>query len=437
MYDYWLAGKDDFAIDREAADARRGRYRAQAMTSTVSTGTLLGERYRLTDRVAAGGQGEVWRAADTTLGRIAAVKVLRAEYADNVEFRERFRREAQHAAALSHPGIAQVFDYDEGDAGTAPYLVMEYVDGEPLSAAIAREAPLSHGRVLDIVIAAASALSAAHAAGLVHRDVKPGNVLLSRDGSVKITDFGIAQAVDASPLTRTGMLIGTPLYLAPEQAIGRPATSASDLYALGVIAFEMLTGRPPYEGPPTAVLLAHRDAPLPPLPGLGALVHALTAKDPAMRPHPAAAVADLATRLRADLAVTARDTPWPDAGAITPLDQPIPIAGPGGRTGVTQILARPAGPVGRRRPLPLLLGAAATALVVGVTGWLIRPAGHDRPVAGVQRPPASPATPATSPPTARKIPPPIKQPEPAARVTRRPRHHDEHRKHGKGGRHRH
>ncbi|MFB9840447.1 serine/threonine-protein kinase, partial [Actinoallomurus acaciae] len=267
------------------------------MASTLDSGRLLGGRYRLVERIAAGGQGEVWRTEDTGLGRPAAVKVLRGEYADNAEFRERFRREAQHAAGLSHPGIAQVFDYSEGDGGEAPYLVMEYVAGESLSAAIAREAPMSPGRVLDVIAAASSALATAHAAGLVHRDVKPGNLLLGHDGSIKVADFGLARAMDASSLTRTGTLMGTPQYVSPEQATGRPATAASDLYALGIIAFEALTGRPPYEGPPTAVVLAHRDAPLPPLPpsvppGLADLVHALTAKDPAERPHTATAVAE-------------------------------------------------------------------------------------------------------------------------------------------------
>jgi eukaryotic-like serine/threonine-protein kinase len=401
----------------------------------MSPGVLLGGRYRLTERIAAGGQGEVWRADDTTLGRTAAVKVLRPELADNVEFRERFRREAQHAASLSHPGIAQVFDYDEGDDGTAPYLVMEYIEGESLSTTIARDAPLSPGRVLDIVIAAASALSAAHAAGLVHRDVKPGNLLLSRDGSIKITDFGIARAVDASPLTRTGMLVGTPQYLAPEQATGRAATTASDLYALGIIAFEMLTGRPPYEGPPTAVLLAHRDVPLPPLPpsvpaGLAELVRVLTAKDAAARPHPASAVADWATRLQADPAATApggSDDGAP-ASPITPLDQPALVRGPGDRTGnLTQVLAQPLEPVWRRRKPLLVLGGLAAALVVGLAGWLAFPASSDGTADG-QGPSVSPSSSASA---LRK--PAVKQPEPATRVATRPRDHGGPGKHGKDG----
>lgn len=392
---------------------------------------MLGGRYQLIERIAAGGQGEVWRAEDATLGRTAAVKVLRAEFADHVEFRERFRREAQHAASLSHPGIAQVFDYDEGDDGTAPYLVMEYVDGESLSDTIAREAPLSSDRVLDIVIAAASALSAAHAAGLVHRDVKPGNLLLSRDGSVKITDFGIARAVDASPLTRSGLLIGTPLYLAPEQATGQTATSASDLYALGIIVFEMLTGAPPYEGPATAVLLAHRDTPLPPLPPsvpaeVADLVRALTAKDPAARPQPAAAVADWAARLKSDPAATAPGGAEAPASSITPLDQPaVPVLPVANRPGnVTRILARPPEPdQPRRKPILLLTGVAA-ALTVALGGWLALPDGG---TADGAQPSASPSS------SARAHRSPVKQPEPASRVAIREPDHRGPGKHGHGG----
>lgn len=350
------------------------------MNFTLDVGTVLDGRYRLIEPIAVGGQGEVWRAEDTALGRPVAVKVLRGEYAGDPEFRSRFRSEALHAAGLSHPGVAQVFDYEEGREGSPCYLVMEYVDGESLSATISREAPLSPERVLNIIIAVASPLAAAHAAGLVHRDVKPGNLLVGRDDSIKITDFGIARAVDAVPLTRTGMIIGTPQYLSPEQTMGRQATAASDLYALGVVAYELLTARRPYEGPPAAVLLAHRDAPLPPLPasvpsGLADLVHALTAKDPAMRPDSATAVVDRASRLRGDPARTALEGPLTDR------------AQPGG---VTQVLAQPVGDElawWRRRPLPV--AALAIALITGLVVFLAWPAPH-RP-AGLPRQPATPA----------------------------------------------
>jgi serine/threonine protein kinase len=391
------------------------------MTSPLGADTVLDGRYRLLTRIAVGGQGEVWRAEDTSLGRPAAVKVLRAEYAGNAEFRARFRREAQHTAGLSHPGVARVFDYNEGRDDIPPYLVMEYVDGESLATTIAREAPMSAGRVLDVIVAAASALAAAHAAGLVHRDVKPGNLLLGRDGSIKIVDFGIARAVDAIPLTRTGTLMGTPLYLAPEQAAGSPATGSSDLYALGVIAYEMLTGRPPYEGPATAVLLAHRDSPLPPLPssvppGLGGLVRALTAKDPAARPENAAAVAERATRLRT---APAGGVPL---DAVTPLDQPIPEP-----RNATRVLALPAPVPWRRRILPYVLGGLAVAVLAGVVGWFARPAPH-RPATVRHRPATSLVSPS---PSHARATPPVARPIP--RTTPHREKKDGHRKQGKHG----
>jgi serine/threonine-protein kinase len=261
----------------------------------------LGGRYRLEDRVAAGGMGEVWRASDTLLDRIVAVKLLRPEYADSHEFRERLRWEGRHAALLSHPGVVRVYDYDDGSAAGVPYLVMEYVEGPSLAAVLSAEGTLSPCRVLGLVAQAAEALACAHAAGIVHRDIKPGNVLVD-SGQVKITDFGIARAVDAVPMTRTGLVMGTPSYLSPEQVSGRAATPLSDLYGLGVIAYECLTGRPPFQGTPLAVALAHRDRPLPPLPDtvpgpVAKLVAALTAKNPQCRPGDGRTVAEWARRI--------------------------------------------------------------------------------------------------------------------------------------------
>jgi len=242
--------------------------------------------------------GEVWRARDTRLGRIVAVKLLRPEFADNPEYRNRLRLEARHAAQLSHPGIVQVHDYDDGSAGGVPYLVMEYVAGPSLATVLATEGTLSPGRVLTLVAQAAQALACAHAAGIVHRDMKPGNVLVDVS-QVKIADFGIARAVGAPSVTRAGLMLGTPAYLSPEQAAGRPATPASDLYSLGVIAYESLTGRPPFGGSALSVALAHLDRPLPPLPRtvpgpVAELVAALTAKDARRRPGDALAVAQWA-----------------------------------------------------------------------------------------------------------------------------------------------
>ena len=261
-------------------------------------------RYVLEDRVGAGGMGEVWRARDIRLGGIVAVKVLRPEFADDPEFRDRLRLEGRHAALLSHPGVVQVRDYDDGCAGGVPYLVMEYVAGPSLAAVLAAEGTLSPRRVLGLVAQAARALACAHAAGIVHRDMKPGNVLVDR-GQVKIADFGIARAVGAAPVTGAGLMIGTPAYLSPEQVAGIPATPASDLYSLGVIAYECLTGQQPFHGTALAVAHAHRDQPLPPLPRTvpapaAVLVAALTAKNPRHRPADALTVARWARHASAD-----------------------------------------------------------------------------------------------------------------------------------------
>jgi hypothetical protein len=263
----------------------------------------LGDRYVLEERIAVGGMGEVWRGRDAVLGRLVAVKVLREGLGADPEFRRRFHDEARHTAALSHPGIAGVFDYGES-ADDTPYLVMELVDGEPLSALLAREGPRSPERTLDIVAQAALALQAAHDAGVVHRDVKPGNLLVRPDGVVKVTDFGIARAVDAAPITATGLVVGTAQYLSPEQAAGKPATPASDVYSLGVVAYECLTGRPPFTGDgPVAVALAHLNQPSPKLPGsvpipVRDLVDRALEKQPSRRPGSAGDFGRTALALR-------------------------------------------------------------------------------------------------------------------------------------------
>ena len=179
--------------------------------------------------------------------------MLRSEYTGDPSFLARFRAEAQHAASLSHPNIAAVFDYGEeiaqdGTGETMAYLVMELVEGEPLSALVAREGPLDTATTLSLLRQTAFGLGEAHRAGMVHRDVKPGNILVRPDGSVKITDFGIAWSARSVALTRTGQVIGTPQYLSPEQAEGRLATPASDVYALGLIGYECLTGHPAFDG---------------------------------------------------------------------------------------------------------------------------------------------------------------------------------------------
>jgi serine/threonine-protein kinase len=299
-------------------------------------------RYELTERIATGGMGEVWRARDEVLSRVVAVKVLKPEYAEDASFLARFRNEAKHTAALSHPGIANVFDYgevdnsgagDENGTGSGPrtvaYLVMEHVEGEPLSALLGREGPLQAARTLDIVGQAALALQAAHAAGVVHRDVKPGNLLIRPDGVVKVTDFGIARAIDSAPVTQTGLVVGTAHYLSPEQAAGKPVTPASDIYALGVVTYECLTGRRPFdEVSPVAVAMAHMSSRPPALPKdvpplVADFVDRALDKDPARRQPDAGDFG----RTALALAATLREAPpaGEPAAAPTVPAQPDPV----------------------------------------------------------------------------------------------------------------
>ncbi len=296
------------------------------MTAVVDL--VLADRYRLQERIAGGGMGEVWRAQDTLLGRSVAVKTLRTEYVDDPDFRARFRAEARHAGRLSHIGIASVYDFGETD--DSAWLVMELVDGEPLSSLLRRESPLSVDRTLDLVAQTAAALQAAHDGGVVHRDVKPGNLLVRPDGVLKVTDFGIASATDAVPLTQTGSVVGTAFYLSPEQAAGRSASAASDLYSLGVVAYECLAGRRPFPGDnPVAVALAQLQAPVPPLddaipaPVRDLVLRAL-AKDPVDRFTSAAELARRAVALRAALT----GGPWEadDDGGLAAVHVEPPLA---------------------------------------------------------------------------------------------------------------
>ena len=212
----------------------------------TASGLLLGERYRLVRQIAVGGMGEVWEGYDDALARPVAVKVLRSEFAGDRGFLERFRTEARNSASLSHPNIAQLFDYGEQEG--SGFLIMELVVGEPLSDLLEREPVLPTRRLLPILAQTARALHAAHLAGVVHRDVKPGNILLGRGGRVKITDFGVSLARNQVTMTATGMVMGTAQYLSPEQAVGKPATPLSDLYSLGIIAYEALVGHRPFTG---------------------------------------------------------------------------------------------------------------------------------------------------------------------------------------------
>ncbi|MUN64717.1 protein kinase [Kocuria sediminis] len=267
-----------------------------------SSSTVLGGRYALTDRIAIGGMGEVWKAKDRVLGRIVAVKILKEEYNGDPNFLQRFRAEARHTALLNHPGVANVFDYGE-EEGSA-FLVMELVPGEPLSNIIERRKTLDPDTVLNYIGQTARALAAAHAQGLVHRDVKPGNLIITPDNRVKVTDFGIARLADQVPLTATGQVMGTAQYLAPEQATGQTATGSSDIYSLGIIGYECLAGRRPFTGESQiAIALAQVNDPPPSLPEdvpepVQALVMSMLAKDPKDRPATAGALATAVDALR-------------------------------------------------------------------------------------------------------------------------------------------
>jgi eukaryotic-like serine/threonine-protein kinase len=254
------------------------------------SGQLLAQRYRLSRRIAIGGMGEVWQAADTRLDRQVAVKVLKPELSGDPEFRRRFHAEARITASLNHPGIAAVHDYGEaaGDPDVS-YLVMELVAGDPLATILMRHPRLSAERTLDILGQAGDALQAAHERGLVHRDIKPGNILITPAGRVKLTDFGIARAVDAAPVTRNGMVMGTAHYIAPEQGAGNEAGPAGDVYSLSVVGYECLAGRRPFvaDNAVTVAMMHIRDRP-PPLPpdvppAVRALIEAALVKDPRQR----------------------------------------------------------------------------------------------------------------------------------------------------------
>ncbi|MEZ2390929.1 protein kinase [bacterium RCC_150] len=337
-----------------------------------TSGITLGGRFQLTSRIAIGGMGEVWRAKDQILGRIVAIKVLKEEYTGDPGFLQRFRAEARHTALLNHVGIANVFDYGEED-GSA-YLVMELVPGQPLSSILEREQVLSPDRTMSIIAQTGRALAIAHAQGLVHRDIKPGNLLITPDYRVKVTDFGIARLADQVPLTQTGQVMGTAQYLAPEQATGQTATGASDIYSLGVIGYECLTGHRPFSGESQiAIALAQvNDAP-PPLPDtlptpVRALLMSMLAKDPKNRPADAIKLAEAAEAIRAgDIAAAHAAVPGMLLYEATtgPITAPTDIA-----TAPTGIVTSPYGRETRSTSTSALpvVGAAAAGAGAGAAG---------------------------------------------------------------------
>lgn len=252
----------------------------------VEEGTRVGGRYVLQSRIADGGMGQVWCARDELLERRVAIKTVKPALAGDPEFAERFRREARLAATLNHPAIAQIHDYGEGPDGA--YLVMEFVDGQPLSALI-RERRVGGEHFLGLIAQAADALQSAHERGVVHRDVKPANILVTRTGAVKLTDFGIARAMTAARVTRTGEVLGTAHYMSPESALGRETGPSSDVYSLGVVAYEGITGILPFDADSAvAIAMKHVSEPPPSLapsipPPVRDVVLRSLAKDPGHR----------------------------------------------------------------------------------------------------------------------------------------------------------
>jgi serine/threonine protein kinase len=382
-------------------------------------------RYRLDARIATGGMGEVWRGTDTTLGREVAIKLLKNEYADDASFRARFETEAQNAASLHHANIATVYDFGEADAADGsgvrrPYLVMELVDGQPLSALLRPGSPMDPDVVRDLLAQAADGLAAAHRAGIVHRDVKPANLMVTPDRRVKITDFGIARAAAGMGLTQTGEVMGTPQYLSPEQARGQTATPASDVYSLGVVAFECLAGRRPYVGDtPVATALAHLREPVPDLPDdvprdLATVVRRAMAKLPQDRFSDGAALAE-ALRDPATAATAVVQSPEREQ---TQLLAPVPPAAPSPVPGPTTGHQPEAADRTRRRNSlwPVLMVLAVVVVAILLVAVVVNGMGGDEPDDPPTRTPdrtpsSQPSTPEETPSSEPASEPPSSEPD--------------------------
>jgi eukaryotic-like serine/threonine-protein kinase len=306
-------------------------------------GTQLAGRYRLAERIGAGGMGEVWRGTDEVLGRTVAVKIMLAALLDQSGFDERFRAEARTMANLNHPGVVDVYDYHSDS--TVAFLVMEYVAGEALSRTLGRVGRLTGVRTMVLLAQAADALQAAHDQGIVHRDVKPGNLLVRPDGTLVLTDFGIARSAQAGQLTATGTVLGTASYLSPEQAAGKVATSASDVYALGVVGYECLAGHRPFEGGnPVEIAMRHMNEAPPSLPSdtspaVRDVVLRAMAKEPAARWPSAAHLASAARQAAAQAGSGAR----PGGESRTAASAPTRVVQHPGAAGPTAVVGRPGG----------------------------------------------------------------------------------------------
>jgi eukaryotic-like serine/threonine-protein kinase len=279
-------------------------------------GNVLGGRYRLIELLGQGGMATIYRARDNELERDVAVKLLRPEYERDPDFGTRFRQEARAAGSLNHPNIVSVYDFGNDPAGA--YIVMELIDGEDVASVIRRTGAVPPRQAARLASDVASALAAAHARGIIHRDVKPANVLVSRDGRVKVTDFGIARAVADAQLTMPGLTMGSVHYFSPEQARGEPTTAASDVYSLGIVLYELLTGRRPWGGDSAAAIAMARlsgAAPLPSAvragipPALDAIVRRAMSRDPAQRYQSASEMREALDAFLADRAPSAAASP--------------------------------------------------------------------------------------------------------------------------------
>jgi hypothetical protein len=368
-------------------------------SAVLSSEVVLSGRYRLDERVATGGMGDVWRGTDLVLGRQVAVKVLLPALVSDPDFIARFRAEARIMAALRNPGIVQVYDCGEDDlpdGSRADYLVMEFVAGEPLSRRIEAAGQLGVAETMSIVAQVAQALHAAHIGGIVHRDVKPSNLLVQADGTVVLVDFGVARSTDVTSITSTNAVPGTALYMAPEQAAGRPVSGATDIYALGAVAFCCLTGGPPFTGDnPLQVAVRHLDDAPPELSGdipvaVRELVACALAKDPADRFATGAAMADAARAAVADGAMPTAMVPVALRGAAGPVTRDdLPVVTPVGATAAR--VGAAVAPAGRRGRRGTLLGAVAavTVALAGLGAALAMAGAADAPATTIK--PTDPA----------------------------------------------
>ncbi|MFB6892946.1 protein kinase [Kitasatospora sp. NPDC056327] len=415
-------------------------------------GRALNGRYELVEVLGVGGMATVWRGVDHVLGRQVAVKVLNGGLADDPRFAERFGREAQHAAMLVHPRIVMVFDsgVDQG----APYIVMELVQGRSLAVLLAQRPGLPVEQAVGIAAAVCEGLAHAHAAGLVHRDIKPGNIMITDDGGVKVVDFGIARAGSSHDLTQTASVLGTAAYLSPEQATASPLDARTDLYAVGCVLTEMLTGAPPFTAEtPVAIAYKHvGEQPLPPSyrrpglpPALDAAVLRLLAKNPAGRPPDAlSARAELLSCVpglvpvdpTTELLAAAPLPPAHPVGAPLPEQQhtaflpprPAPPAPPAATSVMAPIPVGPP-PLPERerenRRKPIVLGALGLAGVAGAA--MLALTAFDDPVVPAAAPSARPTAtaptatlPPASTPTATSTPAPTPTATPVATPTSAP-----------------